>query len=181
MVGRLGKRVEQAVRALKPAPADRVLAAELPDVAAEPGGDASRSRRVAALAVAAVRAFARGQRERLVGQPPAGPAESLPRLGEVLSLEDGLEGRAGPRPLARGERLLALGKGVAWFCGDDGVGHAITLRPPRPPANVDSRRFTGVPNGGYRERGPGTSVAARATVRSPAAPRPRRLRLRRSR
>ena len=91
--------------------ADGVLAAELAVVARQPRGDAAGAARLLALAVAAVGLLAGAQRGRLVGEPPRGPAEPLPRLGRRLGGDGRLERGARPRPVATRERGFPVGEG----------------------------------------------------------------------
>ena len=89
VLGAWAERLEQAPRALEPPAGHGRGAVEVELVDRQPGGRARGARGVARVAVAAVGPLARGERRRLVVEPPRGPGEPL----EVL--------RASPRPRSR--------------------------------------------------------------------------------
>ena len=81
--------------------------AELGEVGRQPGGDPRSATAIAQGPIQAVRVLARAKRDFLVREPPAGPAEALPRLRRLLARERSLEPLACVGPGALRERFVS--------------------------------------------------------------------------
>ena len=100
---------KQALGPSEPTTRSRVVSERECVFARKPECDSRSARELAVASKTGVRSLARNDGIALLAEPPEGATEPVERLRELLDRERAFKRRAGRRPVARGECLVALG------------------------------------------------------------------------